>query len=154
MTRGALRRRRVWSVHRPISTQRLGAGLATWSDLDLAVEECVEHARRIGRVDAIAGYLLGASVAVRLNAEGVDAPLLLVAPSLREKVVEQVRSMGVSARLVIVTGERDPYLESTRTAADALSKDGAEVELQIVANLGHDFPVDFDRWLVSKLATA
>lgn len=45
-----------WTVYRPVSTQRLGAGLATWTNLDVAVEECKAHIAVVGSIDAIGSF--------------------------------------------------------------------------------------------------
>ena len=63
-----------WTVYRPVSTQRLGAGLATWTNLDVAVEECRAHIADVGSIDAIGSFSLGGSLALRLITEVASVP--------------------------------------------------------------------------------
>ena len=141
-----------WTICRPISSQRRGAGLATWTNLDDAVEECRTHLDRIERIDAIGSFSLGGSLALRLITEVVDVPVVMVAPSLRESVVANIARGASTAQVDITTGQHDPFLESTRTGVAQLQDAGADVRLEIVPGVAHDFPPDFDQRLTGLLA--
>jgi hypothetical protein len=97
-----------WTVCRPVSSQRRGAGLATWTNLDEAVEECRTHLDRIGRIDAIGSFSLGGSLALRLITEVVDVPVVMVAPSLLESVVANVARGASTARVTSSRGSMTP----------------------------------------------
>lgn len=140
-----------WAVHCPVSSQRIGAGLATWTDLDLAVDECRTHLAEIGEVDAIGAFSLGASLALRLVTEVVRVPVIMVAPSLRPTVVASALPNLDGALIDMIVGERDPYLPRTKEALPALIEAGASVDVQTVLDLAHDFPPDFDERLRRKL---
>lgn len=140
-----------WTVHRPVSTQRVGAGLATWTDLDDAVDECRMHLAEIGEIDGIGSFSLGASVALRLISEVVRVPAVMFAPSLRPAVVSQAASNLDGAVIKIVTGEHDQYLGRTNDAVPTLRDAGGDVRVEIVPHLAHDFPRDLDQRLPAVL---
>jgi hypothetical protein len=145
----AVAERRGWRLARPVSSQRQGAGLATWTDLDRAVTEFGDHIAR-WRPSAVGAKSLGGSLALRLAAEGLDAPILLAAPSIRTEVLETVLSSRLPP-IHIITGAADPYLASTQTAVAALREAGATVDIDIRDGVAHDFPPDFDIWLSTRL---
>jgi hypothetical protein len=141
-----------WTVIRPASTQRVGAGLATWTDLDRAVDECRAHLDEIGPIDAIGSFSLGASLALRLITEIVRVPTIMIAPSLRPEVVESAAPHAAGAAIEIVTGKHDPFMGRTEHGVARLRDAGAVVHVEIVPQLGHDFPPNFDRLLSSRLS--
>ncbi|MEQ1702153.1 MAG: hypothetical protein ABMA25_18735 [Ilumatobacteraceae bacterium] len=140
-----------WTVYRPVSSQRRGAGLATWTDLDVAVEECRTHLARIGTVDAIGAFSLGASLALRLITEVVNVPALMVAPSLRPLVVERAVPKVTGAVIDIIIGEHDPFLNLASRGVDQLRAAGARLRIEIVPDVAHHFPPDFEQHLTDRL---
>lgn len=142
-----------WTVQRPVSGQRVGAGLATWTDLDRAVDQCTIQLREPGDVHAIGAMSIGASLALRLLTELVcTVPLVvMVAPSLRPNVVESAKELVAGSKIFIVAGSEDMFLDSTRSAALALRESGADVELEVISGIGHEFPGDFANRLVEIL---
>lgn len=140
-----------WTVYRPVSTQRPGAGLATWTDLDLAVDECRTHLEGIGSIDAIGSFSLGGSLALRLITEAARVPVLMIAPSLRAPVVAAAAPKAAGAMIDIVTGEHDPFLDLTIAGVAQLRTAGANVGVDVLPGVAHDFPPDFARRLTSGL---
>ena len=140
-----------WTVYRPVSTQRSGAGLATWTDLDTAVDECRTHLEVIGPVNVIGSFSLGGSLTLRLITEIVSARALMIAPSLRTPVVDAAASSAHGTLIDIVTGERDPFLDLTNKGVARLRAGGADVRLEVVPGIAHDFPPDFGQRLTSRL---
>lgn len=140
-----------WTVHRPVSTQRSGAGLATWTDLDKAVDECRAHLASIGPINAMGSFSLGGSLALRLITEVVSAPVLMVAPSLRAPVVAAAAPKAEGAMIDIVTGEHDPFLELTTDGVAKLQAAGADVRIEVLPGVAHDFPLDFAQLLTNRL---
>lgn len=141
-----------WTVHRPVSSQRFGAGLATWTDLDLAVDECRKHIDEVGGVDAIGSFSLGGSLALRLITEVVRVPVIMVAPSLRPAVVSLATPNVDGAVIDVITGQHDPFLAGTNEAAALLDAAGAQVSVAVLPDLGHDFPDEFADRLAKRLA--
>ena len=140
-----------WTVYRPVSTQRLGAGLATWSNLDVAVEECRAHLADIGSIDAIGSFSLGGSLALRLITEVVSVPALMIAPSLRAPAVVAAAPNAGGAVIDVITGEHDPFLELTIAGVAQLRTAGADVRVDVLAGVAHDFPHDFAQRLPGRL---
>lgn len=140
-----------WTVHRPMSSQRRGAGLATWTDLDLAVDECRTHLDRIGAIDAIGAFSLGASLALRLLAAGVHVPVLMVAPSLRPDAVSRALDAVRGLAIDMVIGEDDPFLPYASQGADQLRAAGANVRIETLPGVAHHFPSDFDQQVGHRL---
>jgi acetyl esterase/lipase len=140
-----------WTVYRPVSTQRSGAGLATWANLDLAVDECRTHLNDIGPIDAIGSFSLGGSLALRLIAEVCRVPALMIAPSLRASVVEAAAPKAGDGVIDIITGEHDPFLELTSDGVAQLSAAGADVRVEVFPGVAHDFPPDFAQCLTRRL---
>jgi predicted esterase len=138
-------------VYRPVSTQRLGAGLATWTNLDLAVEECRAHLATIGSIDSISSFSLGGSLALRLITEVVNVPVLMIAPSLRGPVVAAAAPNADGAVIDVITGEHDPYLDLTTASVAQLRSAGADVRVDVLAGVAHDFPPDFAQHLTGRL---
>lgn len=139
------------TVCRPVSSQRLGAGLATWTNLDVAVDECRKHLDEVGPIDAIGSFSLGSSLALRLISEVVRVPVFMVAPSLRPAIVAHAAPELDGAVIDIITGEHDPYLSRTIEAVVGLQAAGAEVRVEVLPHLAHDFPLDFDKRLTGLL---
>jgi predicted esterase len=134
-----------------VSTQRVGAGLATWTNLDLAVEECRSHLATIGSIDAIGSFSLGGSLALRLITEVANAPALMIAPSLRAPVVAAAAPNADGAVIDVITGEDDPFLDLTTAGVAQLRSAGADVRVDVLAGVGHDFPPNFAQRLAGRL---
>jgi acetyl esterase/lipase len=67
--------------------------------------------------------------------------------------VEQAASNVRGAVIDIVVGENDPYLSLTEQSVDDLRDAGAEVGIEVVPGLAHDFPTDFAERLTRHLDT-
>ena len=121
------------------------SALAGWADLPLVV----------------AGFSQGAGLAVFLAAAGRLRGLvgcLAVAPTAewaRELIGSEIHSVR-GLRFALIIGDLDPRLDDCRRLAEELRASGAEVRLDVIAGLGHDYPADFPQrlppivdWLLS-----
>ena len=124
-------------VRRAIDTVQAGAELA---DLPLVV----------------GGFSQGGGLAVFLAARrrlsGVVG-CIAMAPTAswaRELVGPDASSL-VGLRFALLMGTLDPRLNECRQLADELSAGGAEVRLDVIGALGHDYPADFARRLSANL---
>jgi|GEM_PF-280982 len=129
----------------------------TWADLDKGRSELSQHLSSIQSGIAVeptdmvvAGFSGGARLALLAVMKGdvIPGDLILVAPWLPEldKWEEEIRSIGEKKiRFWILCGDRDhDCLEGSKRLSSILEKAGAQVHLDIVQDLDHDFPVDFE----------
>lgn len=156
-----------WAVAFPESTQRASIDGPVWDDPQLAVEEVTgqlaalwDDPRVVVDPCVIAGYSQGARRALQLGLElaprfeGVVAvcPMLL----RRDEIAEVLASLGDPPwpRLAVILGAEDPAFPAQRMAIDTLAAEGVEVDLQVVAGMGHYYPPDFPQRLRQALAFA
>jgi predicted esterase len=150
----------------PYSTQPFDTRDSCWDEPQRAeadVQRAVESTLA-GEVDlplVVAGFSQGAALAVFLAAVGRLRGLvgcLAVAPSAawaRELIGSETPSAR-GLRFALIIGDLDQRLDDCRRFAEELRAGGAEVRLDVVAGLGHDYPVDFRQrlpaimdWLLS-----
>jgi predicted esterase len=144
----------------PQSSQITSWDAFTWADLEIGLAELAKHADSVqGALDCnqsemiLAGFSGGARLALHSVLKGRVAPrgLILVAPWLPEldDWAEAIEIMvRGEIRCWIICGERDgDCLEGARKLSSMLKTAGSDVQLEIIPDLDHDFPVDFDDWL-------
>jgi predicted esterase len=134
-----------WRVVAGQSSQPTAPGLFSWDDAaqaDVDVDAFLDQAgaHDAARV-AVLGYSQGASVALRVALRG-RAPLGFagLAAGFSPADLERSASLAGSApriRGLIWTGERDPYLASSRKAIQVLVEAGHEVALETIPGRGH-----------------
>jgi len=131
----------------------------TWADLDKGRSELsVQNGIAVEPADmVVAGFSGGARLALLATMKGDVTPggLILVAPWLPEldKWGEEIRYIGEKKiGFWILCGDQDrDCLEGSKRLSSILEKVGAQVQLDIVQDLDHDFPVDFEARLSKAL---
>jgi predicted esterase len=152
-----------WQVVAGQSSQPTAPGLFGWDDAAVADADVDAFLGQAGAHDAarvaVVGYSQGASVALRAALRG-RAPLGFagLAAAFSPADLESTASLAGSApriRGIIWTGERDPYLASSRKAEQALVDAGHDVSLEPIPGRGHSLspemvarlPEVLSRWL-------
>ena len=148
----------------PQSSQILFWGGFTWADLDKGRSELSHHLSSIEKEIAlepadivVAGFSRGAGLALLAAMKGDVTPggLILVAPWLPDldKWEREIISLGRKGiRFWIICGDHDDdCLEGSKRLFTILEKAGANVHLDIVREMDHDFPVDFETRLSKVL---
>ncbi len=141
----------------PQSSQITFWGGFTWADLDKGRSEVSHHLRAIQEDTAfeptdniIAGFSGGAGLALLavMNGDVTPGGLILVAPWLPDldKWEKEIISLGGKGiEYWIICGDQDgDCLDGSKRLSSILEKAGARVRLDIVQELDHDFPVDFE----------
>lgn len=146
----------------PHSTQAFGMRSGCWDDPQVAeadVRRAVDSA--LAGVDdnlprLVGGFSQGAALAVYLAAErrirGIDG-CIAVAPSAgwaRQLVGSDLPSLG-GQRFVMLIGTLDPRHDDCVRLAEQLRAAGAEVRLDVIEGLAHDYPADFGQRLPAAL---
>jgi predicted esterase len=156
--------RQGYSLAFPQSSQITFWGGYTWADLDKGRRELSQH---LGSIQSdipvepmdmvVAGFSGGARLALLAVMKGDIAPggLILVAPWLPEidRWGEEIITIGEKGiKLWIFCGDQDrDCLDGARKLGSILKKAGAQVHLDIIQNLDHDFPEDFEARLSKAL---
>jgi dienelactone hydrolase len=123
------------------------------ADVDAFCELAGEHDSR--RVVAV-GYSQGGGIAVRAALRG-RAPLGFVAlsaafgPPILKSTAELARA-AAPVKGVILTGDRDPWVETAREAHRILIEAGHDVNLQIIPGRGHALAPEMTLLLAELLA--
>lgn len=147
----------------PHSTQPFDSRDACWddpkrgeADVRRAVESAVPNDQSPDLPLVLAGFSQGAGLAVFLAASrrlrGVSGSIA-VAPTpawARELIGPDPPSVG-GLRFMVLVGTLDPRIEDCRRLSDELRAGGAEVRLDVIEGLGHDYPADFERRAPSAL---
>ena len=138
----------------PHSTQAFDMRSGCWDDPQVAqadVRRAVHSA--LAEVDdklplLIGGFSQGAALAVYLAADqrlqGIGG-CIAVAPSAgwaRELIGPDLPSLD-GLRCVLLMGTLDPRHDDCQRLAEQLRAAGAEVNLDVIEGLGHDYPADF-----------
>lgn len=143
----------------PYATQPFDPQTGCWDDARRA-EEDVRHAAKSATTAAraprlpfvVAGFSQGAGLALYLTARrrlpGVVG-CIAVAPTAawsRELIGPGSLSVG-DLRFALLAGSIDPRVDECQRLAKHLQSAGAEVRIEIVEGLGHDYPAGFGGWL-------
>ena len=142
----------------PHSTQAFDMRSGCWDDSQVAeadVHRAVDAV--LAGVDAklpllIAGFSQGAALAVYLAAErrprGIDGciAVALSAGWARELIGPGLQPLD-NQRFVLLIGTLDPRHDDCLRLADQLRAAGAEVSLDVIEGLAHDYPADFGQRL-------
>lgn len=140
----------------PRSTQPFGMRTVCWDDPQRAeadVQHAVELASSWSDVAGLplltAGFSQGAGLAIALAAKRCPPGVvgfIAVVPNVglaRDLIGADRRAVeGLRGHLII--GELDPRRDECETLAEQLRDDGAEVQLEVVEGLRHDYPLDFE----------
>jgi len=125
-----------------------------YADVRWAVDRGLAGAAELPLV--VTGFSQGAGLAVFLAARRRIAGLvgcIAMGPTARwarELIGADIPSAG-GLRFALLMGTLDPRLNECRELADELSAGGAEVRLDIIEGLGHDYPADFAQRLSGTL---
>jgi predicted esterase len=136
----------------------------TWADLDKGRTELSQHLSSVRSEIAVepkdlilAGFSGGARLALLSVMRGDVTPgvLILMAPWLPEldRWEEEIRYIGRKGiRFWVLCGDQDrDCLESSKKLSSILEEAGANVHQDIIQNLDHDFPLDFEERLSKTL---
>ena len=135
-----------------------------WDDMALAERELADALNllstqnpfdpsRIIYAGASQGGLAAAYLALKNPARGFIA----VVPSFGSRTSKfdweplLADSAQQGKRGVVITGEKDWALQATQTAVETMHTAGLEVRLEVVPNLGHDYPTDMKKRLKGGL---
>jgi predicted esterase len=156
--------RQGYSLAFPQSSQITFWGGYTWADLDKGRSELYHH---LGSIQSdipvepknmiVAGFSGGARLALLavMKEDVTPGGLILVAPWLPEldRWEKEIKSIGEKKiRFWILCGDQDrDCLDGARKLGYILKKAGAQVHLDIIQDLDHDFPEDFEARLSKAL---
>ncbi len=148
----------------PRSTQPFGMRAVCWDDPHRA-EADVQHAVEVassrenlaGLPLLTAGFSQGGAMAIVLAARrrlpGIVG-FISVTPSagwaLRLLESGELRAQGIRGHLT--TGSLDPQRDDCQRLAQQLRENGAEVQLDVIEGLDHEYPPDFDHRLPEAMA--
>lgn len=138
----------------PRSTQVYGMRIGSWDDADRAeadVARAVETARGMAALDGVplivAGFSQGAALAIVLAARASlpgGIGFVAVAPSAGWARALIAADAPIPAmRGCVLAGDLDPRREDVEALALSLNERGAEVRVEILPGLGHEYPPDF-----------
>lgn len=153
-----------WLVALPQSSQQYAPGAFTWNDWGWAIQEvqgryaalCSNYAIDSQRI-VLAGFSQGGGLAAWLALSGLIQVhgLILVGPFLPdvETVVPLMKAHPPQdMKAWLVAGQRDKFcLGVARRLAELLPQQGVPCELEVYADLEHNFPIDFERKLPQAL---
>ncbi len=152
-----------WLVAAMQSSQMAWPGAYTWNDRDKAQEEILEQFASLCEqypVDRsrviVGGMSQGGALAIRLTLNGSLPALgfLAVVPGLIErKLLEEWAGTvrGHPVRGYLVAGGRDPRREFFGQVCEILPKFGISCRMEEHPELGHEFPMDFEKSLKKAL---
>lgn len=143
----------------PHSTQQFDMRSDCWDDATIA-EADVRHAAAgaLGSADdarpplVIGGFSQGAALALILAATGRLPGVrgcIAVAPSASwaTEVIGADATPPAGLRVVVFAGKLDARFDDCQRLAERLGSAGAEVRLEVIAGIGHDYPPDFTQGL-------
>jgi predicted esterase len=147
----------------PHSTQPFDPRTGCWDDPQRAEADVRRATESVAAVQGaghlplvVAGFSQGAGLALYLAARRRLPDLVgcvAVAPTAawsRDLIGTGALSIG-RLRFALLMGSRDPRVDDGRQLAEQLRSGGADVQLEIVKGLGHDYPPSFGGWLPSAV---
>lgn len=156
---------RGWLLAAPQSAQVMGTGTFGWNDREWAVREVTAHYAALRErypVDLsraiVAGFSMGGGLAAWLALSGaipargfVGVNAFLADPRSLIPLLEA--RGGASMRAYLIASQRDEtcYKIALELAA-LLPKYGVACEIELHPDLGHDFPPEFERGLLTALS--
>jgi predicted esterase len=155
---------RGWLVAAPQSSQPMGPGVFGWNDREWAVREVERHYAALREQYAIdhervvvAGFSMGGGLAIWLALSGALPARGFVGVGAFLPTIESIAQLleaggGRGKRAYLVASQRDvACYEIARTLAQLLPRNGVPCELELHPDLGHDFPPEFERGLLTAL---
>jgi predicted esterase len=149
------------------SSQTVGSGSFSWDDRELGALEIADACRAITAergLDRIVlgGFSQGGTLAVAEAMLGTRIPALgfvAVAPTIGRMGMPDIRSLRellpaaavAGVRGALIVGDRDPRVEDSLIFARDAERAGVAVHQDLVEDLGHEFPSDFDDRLAVAL---
>jgi len=140
----------------PQSSQVVSEEGFGWSDKELARRELAAHWERLKSEEGVdpnqvilAGASQGGTLAIELALTGEPISALgfiAVVPAIHDpqrlaELAKEVAKQGVKG--LVITGEHDHFRSAARAFSAQAQEAGLSCELQVVPELGHDFPEDF-----------
>lgn len=148
----------------PQSSQPYGPeGGWTWADDDRTKRDLrlvYDRARQENGIDPdkviLSGFSQGGRVAISSAVTHYPISVsgfIAVAPAVRDHpIADQLGKGGPSIRGWITVGQNDWVLEPATSLHEAAISQSQDWHLDIVPNVAHDFPLDFDDHLIEALA--
>jgi len=140
----------------PQSSQVVSEDGFGWTDREWARREVAAHWERLKSEEGVdpnqvilAGASQGGALAIELALAGELIPALgfiAVVPAIHDpqglaELAKEAAKRGVTG--LVITGEHDHFRSATEAFSAQAQEAGLKCELQIVPELGHDFPEDF-----------
>lgn len=140
----------------PQSSQVVSEEGFGWSDKELAQRELTAHWERLKSEEGVdlnqvilAGASQGGALAIELALVGEPIPALgfiAVVPAIHDpqrlaELAKEAAKRGVTG--LVITGEHDHFRSAAQAFSAQAQEAGLKCELQVVPQLGHDFPDDF-----------
>jgi predicted esterase len=127
-----------------------------WKDRTVAIAELATHlaALQAPEQTVLAGFSMGAGLAIQAVLGGTLGVrrFLAVAPAIRlEAVLPLLATCSPEVRGHIIIGEQDRYCPAAVELANAMKQAGLKCELELHAQMGHDFPPAFPSDLDRRL---
>ena len=147
----------------PHSTQPFGMRSECWDDLPRAqgdvrraVHSALDDRDRAALPLVVGGFSQGAALALVLAANRRLSPVsgcVAVAPSAgwAREIIGPETPPTAGLRCAILFGALDPHVDDSRLLAEQLRAAGAEVRLDLIDGLGHDYPADFAQRLPAAM---
>ena len=156
-----------WVVAVPQSSEiGVSPGAFVWNQTERTASEVTAHIAEIGKRTPIhsdrvvlGGFSMGGlqAIALPLSTRVRARAFVAVAawlPEIREFATMLDRGPGRELRGYVVVGERDPSREGAKQLVALLAKHRVRVELDLRADLGHEYPPDMPETLRRALASA
>jgi predicted esterase len=155
LERWEIARRRGWLVLSPQSRQAIYPGSYCWDDSVQGLADILFHFEEIMKmyeVDReriiIAGFSQGSGMAIytalsgKVNARGfIGVGTFIAEPDSLKALAEQQQPL----RGFFVTGEKDHTLDKAKAIQKILLEKEIQFTEEIHPNLGHEFPLDFEK---------
>lgn len=145
-------RRRGWLVLSPQSRQALFEGSYCWDNSVQGLQDIlyhVEEVTRMHKVDpkriVIGGFSQGSGMGIYTALTGKTGARGFIGAGTWWQNPADFAGKGNDVRGYFVTGEKDHTLERAREIQNVLKENNIDFTEEVHANLGHDFPADFQR---------
>ena len=145
-------RRRGWLVLSPQSRQALFEGSYCWDNAEQGLQDILYHVEEVTRthqVDpkriVIGGFSQGSGMGIYTALKKVTSARGFIGIGTWWQNPADFAGKGNDVCGYFVTGEKDHTLERAREIQNVLKENNIDFTEEIHADLGHDFPADFER---------
>ena len=145
-------RRRGWLVLSPQSRQALFEGSYCWDNAEQGLQDILYHVEEVTRthqVDpkriVIGGFSQGSGMGIYTALKKVTSARGFIGIGTWWQNPADFAGKGNDVCGYFVTGEKDHTLERAREIQNVLKENNIDFTEEVHADLGHDFPADFER---------